>query len=335
MLDEVIHVIETISMLLLVILSGVFVRKIRLLDRRTTETLSRFVVDVAFPALVFTSMLRTVDAQTLADEWHLPVIGFVTIVLGIGIGYLTLPILMRHWKESHPGSIAFAIGTPNWLFIPLPIAIALYGDNGERAVLLCNVGALLAFWSVGVWAVKGGRLDVATVRKLTGNPGLLATLLGIVAALLFPWARTLEEINIADASLQLAISSVVIQAISFIGEVTVPLSMVVTGALLADAGAKNAWNRHVFAISAIRLAAFPAFVVLILWLAEMVGVGMAPYVSTIVIIIAAMPVAVTCSVVVEKYEGDELLVSRAIFVSTLASVVTVPVIVWFGRAIGL
>ncbi len=49
--DEVVRILETIVMLLLVILAGLFVRKIKLLDQRTTAKLSTFVVDVAFPAL--------------------------------------------------------------------------------------------------------------------------------------------------------------------------------------------------------------------------------------------------------------------------------------------
>jgi predicted permease len=99
-----------------------------------------------------------------------------------------LPLVKRR-RERHRGSIAFTVGTPNWLFIPLPIAIALYGDEGETTVLLFNVGALLVFWSVGVWAVRGGKLDMATARKLLLNPGLLATILGIAVALVLPDVR--------------------------------------------------------------------------------------------------------------------------------------------------
>ncbi len=335
MSDEVIRVIETIVMLALVILSGMVVRKIRLLDQRTTEKLSNFVVDVAFPALVFTSMLRTVDAQILADHWHLPVISVVIMLLGLSIGYFALPFLTRHRKRVHRGSIVFSIGTPNWLFIPLPIAIALYGDDGEMAVLLFNVGALLVFWSVGIWIVKGGRPDLSTLRNLAMNPGLLATVIGIFIALLFPWTRTLEYLDVTDAGPGLAASSILVQAMAYLGDITVPLSMVVTGSQLAGAGIRNALNRHVIAIAAIRLAAVPAFIIMILWLAGMAGIRMASYIHTIVIIIASMPVAVTCSIVAEKYGGDVKLVSRVIFLSTIASIVTVPLIVWIVRTIGL
>lgn len=335
MTDEVVRVVETIVMLVLVILIGLFVRRIGLLDRHATEKLSHFVVDVAFPALVFTSMLRNVDAERLATHWHLPVISFCTILLGFAIGYLALPLLTRHREYSHYGSIVFTIGTPNWLFIPLPIAIALYGDDGERAVLLFNVGALLIFWSIGIWIVKGGRPSLVTLWKLAMNPGLLATLLGIFAALLFPWTRTLEELDIINVGPALAVSSILVQAMAFLGKATVPLSMIITGSLLAGTGARKAWNAHIIAIAAIRLIAVPACVILVLWLAEMIGITMASYIRTIVVIIAAMPVAVTCSIVAEKYEKDASLVSGTIFVSTLVSVVTVPLIIWFVRVIGL
>ena len=335
MTDEIVLVIETIVMLSLIIVSGMLVRKIRLFDEGATKKLSNFVVDFAFPALVFTSMLRTVDAQRLTEYWHLPVIGLCIMLLGIGIGYLALPFLKRQKNESHHGSVAFAIGTPNWLFIPLPIAIALYGDDGERAVLLFNVGALLVFWSLGVGIVKGGRPDLAAIRKLAMNPGLLATLAGIVIALAFPWSGTLEELDITNAGPGLAAVGILYQAMEFIGDVTVPLSMVVTGSLLAGVGARKAWKRHVIAISAIRLIAVPAFVILILWLADMAGIRMTSYLNTIVIITSAMPVAVTCAVIVEKYDRDITLVTGAIFVTTLASVITIPLIVWITRVIGL
>ncbi len=333
MTDEVVRVIETIAMLFLVIVTGLFVRKFKLLDGRATEMLSNFAVDVAFPALVFTSMLRTVDAQKLAQSWYLPVLGAGMLLLGGGIGYLVSPLLNKD-GEPHRGSVAFTIGSPNWLFIPLPIAIALYGAEGERAVLLFNVGALLVFWSAGVWIVRGGKPDLASLRKLALNPGLLATILGIAVALAFPWTQTLEELDVTEVGVSLAALSIIVQAAAFVGEVTVPLSMIVTGSLLAGAGARDAWNRHVVAIAAVRLAAVPAAVLLLVGLAELVNLRLAPDTLTIVVIISAMPVAVTCSIVVEKYGGDVPLVSRAIFVSTVASVVTVPAVVWLMRAVG-
>lgn len=334
MTDEVVHVLETTLMLLLVILVGQLLRRNKLLDRHSTERLSVFVVDIAFPALVFASMLRTVDPRVLTQCWQMPLIGIAIFLLGMGIGYLVSP-LFRATSGPSRGSVAFAIGTPNWLFIPLPIAIALYGEEGRRIVLLVNVGALLVFWSAGVWIARGGRPRASSVRRLALNPGLLATIVGILVALLFPVTRTIERTDITELGVGLAAVSIAVQAMAFIGNVTVPLSMIVTGSLLAEAGAGGAWNKRVIGASAVRLLVVPGIVVLLLRLAAMIGLHVEPAVAMTVVIISAMPVAVTCSIVAEKNGGDVPLISHAVLVSTLASVVTVPAVVWVMRVTGL
>ena len=58
-----------IAAMFLVIVGGWLARRRGLLAADSTATLSRLVVDVAFPALVFTQMLRTVDAAAVRDGW--------------------------------------------------------------------------------------------------------------------------------------------------------------------------------------------------------------------------------------------------------------------------
>jgi hypothetical protein len=334
MTDEVLRVLETIVMLSLVILTGLFLRRRKLLDKPSTERISRFVADVAFPALVFTSMLRSVDPQSMAESWYLPLMGVLLLLAGMGIGSLAARCA-RGADAATRGSAAFAVGTPNWLFVPLPIAIALYSEQGERIVLLVNVGALLIFWSVGVSVVRGTRPDAASLRGLVVNPGLLATVLAVAAALAFPAARTVERLDITEVGIGLGAMSVVVQAMAFLGDVTVPLAMVVTGSMLGDEDAEGLWSARITGLVAIRLVGFPVLVMLLLLLARTIGLHVETATATTLIIISAMPVAVTCSVVAEKYGGDVSLVSRAIFLSTMASVVTVPAIVWLGRILAL
>jgi hypothetical protein len=333
MTDEVVHVLETTIMLLLVILTGLFLNRKNFLDERSTKRLSIFVVDIAFPALVFTSMLRNIDPQNLSEFWLLPFMGIDIFLLGMGIGYLVSP-LFKSGNGSRRGSVAFTIGTPNWLFIPLPIAIALYGDLGQEIVLLVNVGALLVFWSVGVWMVRGGKPDFQSLRRLVLNPGLLATVFGIIVTLAFPMARTLEQADVTGLAPGPALLSIVLQAMAFVGGVTVPLSMIVTGSLLAESGTRGSLNVRVISVSAIRLLLIPVIVMVLIRLAEMTGLHMKDAVSTTLVIISAMPVAITCSIVAKKHGGDVPLVSHSIFTSTMASVITVPAIVWLMRLTG-
>ena len=331
---EVYIVLETIVMLFLVILSGLFLRKGKILDKSSTTRVSKFVVDVAFPALVFTSMVESIDSQTLARSWYLPIAGIAILALSMAVSYFITPLFKIDTQPAR-GSAAFSMGTPNWLFIPLPIAAALYGARGETIVFLVNAGALIAFWSVGVWVVLGHKPDLAMMRKIALNPGLLATVFGILVALLFPGAQMLLNPDVTDLDFFSGALSMVFQAIDFLGGVTVPLSMVVTGALLGDEGIGDFLEPKVIIISFFRLIVFPAALISLFYVALVFGLRLDQAVSMTLIIIAAMPVAVTCSVVAEKYRGDEALVSKGIFITTLISVVTVPVIVLIVEIIGL
>ncbi|MDG5813696.1 AEC family transporter [Chitinispirillales bacterium ANBcel5] len=334
MSQEVFIVLETIVMLFLVILSGLFLRKGKVLDKNSTTRLSKFVVDVAFPALVFTSMLESIDPQILAQSWYFPLAGIAILILSMIVAYILTPLFKI---DTYPqrGSAAFSMGTPNWLFIPLPVAAALYGARGETIVLLVNAGALVAFWSVGVWMVRGYKPDLAMLRSIVLNPGLAATVLGIVVALVFPGAEVLLDPDVTDLTVFTGILSVVVQAIEFLGDVTVPLSMVVTGALLGGAGTKNLFGRGIIVISIFRLLLFPAVLIGLFYGASVFGLHFDRAVSMTLIIISAMPIAVTCSVVAEKYEGDEALVSKGIFITTLMSVLTVPLVVLLVQFLGL
>src|ERR1019366_1861075 len=185
-----------ITAMFLVIVAGWLARRRGFLAADFTSTLSRLVVDVAFPALVFTQMLRTVDAAALRDGWIDPVLCGLVILIAYFVGLLLAPVFSCKTQRN---TFIFLVAIPNWVFLPLPIAQALYGDTGVRTVLLSNAGAQLVLWSFGVWILHGAMRQAA--KNLLTNTGLWATALGIGMALLFPAARELETINPATASM--------------------------------------------------------------------------------------------------------------------------------------
>jgi len=44
----------------------------------------------------------------------------------------------------------------------------------------------------------------------------------------------------------------------------------------------------------------------------------------VVVLVAAMPVAIVCSVMAERFGGDATLAAQGVFLSTLLSILTVP-----------
>ena len=73
-----------------------------------------------------------------------------------------------------------------------------------------------------------------------------------------------------------------------------------------------------------RLIAFPVMIAFMLK-----PFGLDPMVMNICVILLAMPVAANTAAMAERYDGDYKFASAVVSVSTLLSVVTVPVITWF------
>ncbi len=300
-------VLSKIAVVLLVFLGGWVARRRGLLDASSVAACSRLVVDVAFPALVLVELPRTVTPAVLEAAWPIPLTG----LLVVGGGMLLGRALTRD------GTSAFLVGLPNWIFLPLLIADGLYGSAGVRVVLLFNVGAQVSLWTLGVRTLGGP----GSLKGLL-NPGLAATGAGLALALWVPevrdWARGGGGGGVGLAGRTGA------EALAVVGQICVPLSLFVTGAQLAEQG----WAGGARGLPRVllgRLVVVPALVVGALWLAR--G-AFTPEARAVLTIIAAMPVAISGSLFSQRFGGDAGLAARAVLVSTVLALGTVPGLLW-------
>ncbi len=320
-------VLLKIMAMFLVMAVGWWARRRAYINAAAVRILSRLVVDLVFPCLVLTQMLRTVDPGVLRQGWFVPLLGGGVILTSILAGWAVLP-----WFCPRPRlpTAVFLAGLPNWIFLPLPIAEALFGDAGVRDVLLFNVGAQLALWSLGVWTLQGAAPSLAAVKNLFRNPGLLATAAGILLALIWPAARALETSAAAAMTPGPFAAAAAVQAMSMLGSLTIPLSLLITGAqlgALTAAGARPPPG-ELAAVLAARLIGGPCLAVAAVWILAWAGFSVPDATRQIYYLIAAMPVAISASIMSERFNGDNLLSARAIFWSTVLSMATVPAFYW-------
>jgi predicted permease len=324
-------VLIKIAGMFLVIMAGWLARRMGSLKDEVTQALSRLVVDVAFPALVFTQMLRTVDAKVLEKSWLLPLLPFFIVFVAYLVGLALTPLFGGRDASGGIGgtvqrnTVLFLIVSPNWVFLPLPIAEALYGGEGVRVVLLCNVGAQLALWSIGVWILHGKVSEA--LRNLATNIGLWATAGGIAVALAFPSMRDLGNLHSASSSFGGVAMAAVIDAISMVGSLTIPLSLLAIGAQL---GALPLSLRDLppalWGTLIARLAVAPLATIAIGAALSRAGFHLPDVTRQVVVLIASMPIALVCSVMAQRYGGDARLAAQGVFFSTFFSLVTVPLL---------
>jgi predicted permease len=314
----------------LVMALGFVARRKGYFSAETTRTISLFVVDVAFPSLVFVSFLRTIDAATLRQQWYLPVFGFGLILLGHLVGLVLAPLFVARPKR---GTFWFLTGMSNWVYLPLPIVEALYGDEGIQAILLFNIGGQVVLWTVLVGGLRGGRPNAETLKNLALNPGLLATAAGILLALLFPQLGNALDAQTAAATPGQLLVKACLQPLEMVGNVTIPISLIVIGAQLAGlassaggAGSVRLFppDRAVIGTILARLGIAPVLYVLIMQGLLSLGLKLPPDLLTITYIIAAMPSAVSCGILVERFGGDTALAARGVLYTTAVALLSVP-----------
>src|SRR5512137_1093161 len=97
----------------LVIVVGWLARRRGFLAAEFTATLSRLVVDVAFPALVFTQLLRTVDAEALRTEWFSPLLSMLILFVAYFAGLAVSPLFSGPAQRK---TFIFLVTIPNWVF---------------------------------------------------------------------------------------------------------------------------------------------------------------------------------------------------------------------------
>lgn len=333
-MPDFVAVLIKIAAMFLVMALGWVARRCHYVADETSRSLSRLLVDMVFPALVFTQMLRTVTPEVLQAGWCLPIVGFLLIVVAAGVGLAVIPLARR---KGNAATAVFLVTMPNWVYLPLPIVEGLFGDAGVRDVLLYNVGCQVALWTLGIWILQRGRLDLGSLKNLALNPGLLATAAGILLAFFCPAARHLEAPGgAAHAPLALAASAAV-QALAMLGSLTIPLSLLVTGIQLGGLNLllERRPARAFAGILVLRLLAAPAVTIGLFWLAGRAGLTLAEGPRLTAYLIAGMPVAISCSILAERFAGDTLLAARSIFYSTLWSILTVPAWYYLIRLWGL
>lgn len=311
-------VLFQIAAMILVISIGYIVRKKNIFDGSLTGKLALFIVDFAMPCLTFTQLISKVDPKSLQTDWIIPIIGFGVIVLGEVIGLIFSPLFARrHSIRTFIALIALA----NWIYLPLPIVKALFGDRGVAILLLFNIGAQVALWTITVWTLKGGKFDKETISGLLKNPGLIAAIASILLVIFVPDISNIDVIAKSSTDVMIQLIGIPFSAMTMIGSLTIPLSLIVIGAQLGGIEVHNSSdNRPLIGTVICRLLLAP----LLFWLCIILLPGLDNMVKAIGFIIMAMPCAVSSSIFTERYAGDTDLASRAILVTTVASIITVP-----------
>ncbi|MFI5380749.1 MAG: AEC family transporter [Tepidisphaerales bacterium] len=319
-------VAENIIAMFLVLLVGYVARRRNIIDTAVGRVLAAFTTDVALPALIFTQMLSVVNRAALAAAWPATAVSCAVLTLGGVVGWAGWRMFCDRSKAP---TFIFVVAIGNWIYLPLPIVQALYHDAGVRILFLSNAGAQVVLWTGALAVLKGGRIGREAIIGLATNSGLIATAVGIIAALLLPQPLMHGWPIWATVG-----GNAVLKAMKMVGDLTVPLSLVVIGVQLGSLSfAAVRPGRAVIGVGILRLIVTPAVVGVLMWLSLRLGLPLHHDMVMVMFLVGTMPVAISCSVMADRFAHEGPFAAQCIFYTTLASIVTVPVAFWAFKAV--
>lgn len=301
---DIMVVFQTMLKLFLLLVLGFVLFKCHIFDEYTNKKISALIVNVASPMLIISSIAGVEGNDKnivflMIGAGILMYIGF--IILGKIINRI-FPFPKKDWPV-YECMVVFA----NTGFMGYPVLLDVFGQEAVFYASLIHMAFNFFVYTYAIMCLtKGDDNEFKLNFKQLLTPGIVLIFIGILIYLF-----------------DIQLPSVLMDTINSVGSLTAPLSMMMIGSSLAVYPIKDSftdWRSYVFAF--VRLIIVP-FVTMIV--CRLLHIN--PYYANITIITNAMPVGSMVLMLATQYNANVKIVTRNIVVSTLLSVITIPIVV--------
>ncbi len=291
-------VLQQMGVIAILVAIGIGLYKKKVIDNDTSRKLSVIVMDVCNPALIMASILSGNVVATHEDLIWAVVLGVVFYAALILMGVL-LPAIFRIEKDLRRFYNAMLVYT-NVGFIGIPVARAILPDKAILYVIVCNVMYSLLFYTHGITVLSNGR-ERMNLKKVL-SPGTVMAVLSLVIC----WFGYVPPALISSS-------------VTHIGNATVFLSMTLLGVSIARSDLSRGFrNVRIWGYIVIRMILLPVVMFYILRALKCQDVTVLAF-----CLMAAMPVGNLPMIQCEKMGEDTELLSGAITVTTVVSMVSI------------
>lgn len=295
-----ITIMNQVLIIFVILIIGFASRKREFLTNEVTKGLSKLLMGVILPFNIVSSFTQKLPGDVLLNAGKIFVLALFIHIFSIVLGML----LYRNFENNTKKVLWFITVFSNCGFMGFPVLESIFGKTGVFYGAVYVVAVNLIQFSFGQMIFTGEK-DLKALKKALINPGVMAVFIGLLIFIL-PFKPPFVAIKVLD----------------MVGSVTTPLAMMIVGSMLAEVNISEIFSGfYMYYASAIRLVALPGLILLFLK-----AIGIRGDVFAVCGILTAMPAAANTVIFAEQYNGDSILASKIVFVSTVLSIVTIPLI---------
>lgn len=308
-------IVGKVGPVFLTILCGYLLTRFRVISREGIPFLARLAMNAFIPAMLF----QTLSQSDISAHFDLRLWG--SYYAGALLNFLLVFMVARAWLKARTDEAAVtAMGGvfSNIVLLGIPLVQAVYGEEGLVPLLIILSIHPLTLLGLTVMIVEGSRSGdghwlpnvVRSVIRVLRNPIIIAIILGVLASLIdlrLPEMidGTLERFRTAGPTIALLLVGAGLYGQSVRGNMSASTLCTVA-------------KMFVQPVLVFLIAHF-IFDLQLLWL-------------TIVVLIAALPAGANVAIIAGSYNVCIDRSSTTILITTLISVITLPLIVLYAGA---
>ena len=289
--------LRQIAIMALLMAVGIYLSRKGFLSPQGTKDLGAILLRIIIPCVIVKSYITTYSRERLLELALSAGLALAAFILAMGIAYLVYG--KRRRIEN------FASAFCNAGFIGIPLAQAVIGDEGVF-YMAASVALLNLFqWTYGVY-IMTDRRDSISAKTIAKNPVVIAIVIGIALFLS-----------------RLPVPGIVTSTLGYIAGMNTPVAMILMGTYMAKLPWRKLLDKRAYGCVLFRLVIIPAVVLLVFWTLPISNqnVALAAYLA------AATPVGANICVFAQQYDCDYEFSVVTVCLSTVLSIVTVPLMV--------
>lgn len=336
-------IIYNVALMFAMMVPGFIMKKFRLCPEGFGKGISKLVLYIAQPTLVFLAYIREFD-------WNILINSLWVLLFAIVIHVIFSAVAMLSFKRAPHGIAKMLRMTTifsNAAFMGIPLIGAVVEPVCPGATMYASIYNIifnLFLWSLGVYICnedrdtdgdgvpdQSYRDDIKEVHeklnfgkaicKALLHPVTIAAALGLVFFIV-PF-ESFTPAFIAES----VVIDFIYEALTWIKNLVAPLSMMVIGIRLADMSFKGLFtDKYMYLFLAYRHVLLPLITVGIARLLMLTGLPIQEAALTVCVILAAAPAASSSTMFAEQYDCDATYTSRLVTVSTILSIVSMPLV---------
>jgi malate permease and related proteins len=308
-------IFQQITILGLLTLTGYFSGKFRMFPEGFHLGLNKLVMKITLPLMIFTSLSKfEFSAEVFKSSMLVFLFAYISMFLLLGAGTISGKLLRMTGGSYTVHKIHTTFG--NIAFLGYPLLDSLFpGGKGLFYAVVYHIALESLLWTLGVIIFnKGKSVSFGESVKHLVNPNTIAFFLGITGFLV---------------SLRLPL--ILDRTMTGLGSTTIYLSMIYIGITLSKISISGTLKeRSIYALTFNKMIFVPFLLILIInFVTGLFGWEMDETAKAVTVLQTATPCMATIVIMAGNFGSDADLAAKNVFLTTLLSIATLPVVYWF------